>query len=46
MIVEVAGGSNHWSRVIFVNCCVGMFPHESVAVQVPVTEYEPAHEPW
>jgi hypothetical protein len=32
--------------ILYVNCeAVDELPHESVAVQVLVTEYEPAHEP-
>jgi hypothetical protein len=45
-IVEFAG-SNHWSRLsctLIVCEAVDELPHESVAVQVLVTEYEP-HEP-
>jgi hypothetical protein len=46
-IVEVAGTAITGAVIIFtlIVCAVDELPHESVAVQVLVTEYEPAHEP-
>jgi hypothetical protein len=48
LIVEVAGkAAIDWSVLSTLIVCeaVDELPHASVAVQVLVTEYEPAHEP-
>jgi hypothetical protein len=45
-IVEVAGKAAITEPYLVIVCeAVDELPHESVAVQVLVTEYEPAHEP-